>query len=109
MTRLPYEMAAPAGTGADHTEANQLPSPSLPDHDLAISELPFALRYAAERAAEFAEIVFDMDREFEDGLEDWASRVQARCYAPYASLYRCLPPGLPDEVRREAKRILVHG
>lgn len=109
MTRLPYEMAAPAGTGAGHTEANQLPSPSLPDHDLAISELPFALAYAARRAAEFAEIVFDMDREFEDGLEDWASRVQARCYAPYASLYRCLPPGLPDEVRREAKRILVHG
>lgn len=109
MKHLPYEMAAPAGTGADHIEANHQEASSRSNHPLAISELPFALRYAAERAAEFAEIVFDMDREFEDGLEDWASRVQARCYAPYASLYRCLPPGLPEDVRREAKRILVCG
>lgn len=109
MKHLPNEMAAPAGTGADHIEANQLPTPSLIDHGRAIRELPFALRYAAERAAEFAEIVFEMDREFEDGLEDWASWAQARCYAPYASLYRCLPPGLPEDVRREAKRILGYG
>lgn len=109
MRRSPYEKPAPVGTGAGLTEANHQVASSLPSHPLAISELPFALRYAAERAAEFAEIVFDMDREFEDGLEDWASRVQARCYAPYASLYRCLPPSLPDEVRREAKRILAHG
>ncbi len=109
MRSPPYEMAAPSGNGADHIEANQLPTPSLIEHGRAIRELPFALRYAAERAAEFAEIVFDMDREFEDGLEDWASRAQARCYASYASLYRCLPPGLPEDVRREAKRILVYG
>jgi hypothetical protein len=101
-------MAAPLGNGADHIEANQLTTPSLSGRELAISELPFALRYAAERAVQFAEIVFDMDREFEDGL-DWAGRAQARCYAPRASLYRCLPPSLPEPVRREAERMLAHG
>jgi len=100
---------APVGTGAGLTEANQQAATSETGRTFAISELPFALRYAAERAAEFAETVFDMDREFEDGLEDWASRVQARCYAPNAALYRCLPPSLPEPVRREAERLLAHG
>jgi hypothetical protein len=101
-------MAAPLGNGADHIEANQLTTSSLSGRELAISELPFALHYTASRAVQFAEMVFDMDREFEDGL-DWAGRVQARCYAPYASLYRCLPPSLPEPVRREAERMLAHG
>ena len=106
MKRLPYEMAAPAGTGAGHTEANQLPAPSLPNHDRAISELPFALDYAARRAAEFAETVFDMAGEAE-GL-DWASRVQARCDAPMDRLVRCLPPGIADATRAEASRMLCY-
>ncbi|EQB06835.1 hypothetical protein L286_05815 [Sphingobium sp. HDIP04] len=104
----PYEKPAPAETGAGLTEANHQAASSLPDHGRAISELPFALHYAARRAVEFAEIVFDMDREFEDGL-DWAGRTQARCYAPYATLNRCLPPSLPEPVRRVAERMLAHG
>ena len=68
MKRRPYEMAAPAGTGADHIEANHPQTPSLPGHDRAISELPFALEYAATRAAEFAETVFDMERSRRAGL-----------------------------------------
>lgn len=106
MRSPPYEMAAPSGNGADHIEANQLTvtSPSL--RPFAISELPFALRYAAERAAEFAETVFDMEREAE-GL-DWASRVQARCDASSDRLLRCLPPGIADATRAEAARMLCH-
>ena len=106
MSRLPCKMAAPAGTGADHKEANQLPAPLLPDHDRAISELPFALDYAATRAAEFAETVFDMAREAE-GL-DWASRVQARCDASLDRLVRCLPPSIADATRAEASRMLCY-
>ena len=106
MKRRPYEMAAPAGTGADHIEANHPQTPSLPDHERAISELPFALEYAATRAAEFAETVFDMEREAE-GL-DWASRVQARCDASIDRLVRCLPPGIADATRAEASRMLCY-
>lgn len=101
------EMPAPVGTGAGLTEANHATAPSLPGHDRAISELPLALHYAVERAVEFAEIVFDMEHEAE-GL-DWAGRVQARCYAPHATLYRCLPPNLAEPVRRAAERMLAHG
>ncbi|API58928.1 hypothetical protein BSL82_06040 [Tardibacter chloracetimidivorans] len=108
MRSVPYEKPAPVGTGAGLTEANHRAPSSPEDRRPAISELPFALHYAAERAVEFAEIVFDMDREFEDEL-DWAGRAQARCYAPYAALYRCLPPSLPEPVRREAERMLAHG
>lgn len=106
MRAAPYEKPAPVGTGAGLTEANHQEASSLPTHSLAISELPFALRYAAERAAEFAEFVFDMDREA-DGL-DWASRVQARCDVPLERLVRCLPPGIPDATRAEAARMLCY-
>lgn len=106
MRSPPYEMAAPSGNGADHIEANQqtVASPSI--RNFAISELPFALRYAADRAAEFAEIVFDLEREAE-GL-DWASRVQARCDAPSERLLSCLPPGIAEATRAEAARMLCH-
>lgn len=97
---------APVGTGAGLIEANQQSATSEMGRNLAISELPFALHYAAARAADFAEIVFDMDREAE-GL-DWASRVQARCDAPPERLVRCLPPGIPDAARAEAARMLCH-
>lgn len=101
-----YEMAAPSGNGADHIEANQLPAPSLSNRNVAISELPFALRYAAERAVEFAETVFDMEREA-DGM-DWASQVQARCDAPLERLLSCLPPGIAEATRVEAARMLCY-
>ena len=107
MMARPYEKPAPAETGAGLTEANHQPASSLSDHGRAISELPFALHYAARRAVEFAEIVFDMDREFEDGL-DWAGQVQARCDAPVDHLMRCLPPGLADATRAEASRMLCY-
>lgn len=106
MKRRPYEMAAPAGTRADHIEANHPQTPSLPGQERAISELPFALEYAATRAAEFAETVFDMEREAE-GL-DWASRVQARCDASLDRMARCLPPGIADATRAEASRMLCY-
>lgn len=106
MRNAPYEKPAPVGTGAGLTEANQQSATSETGRVFAISELPFALRYAAERAAEFAEIVFDMEREAE-GL-DWASQVQARCDASIDRLVRLLPPGIPDAARVEAARMLCH-
>lgn len=98
---------APVGTGAGLIEANQRATISETERTFAISELPFALRYAAERAAEFAETVFDMEREAE-GL-DWASQVQARCDAPRDRLLGCLPPVIADATRAEAARMLCYG
>lgn len=95
-----------AGEGATYRAAALPTSPEMRHRE--ISELPFALDYSAERAVEFAMTVFDLDREFEDGL-DWAGQVQARCFAPRAHLYRCLPPGLPDATRHAAQRMLAHG
>ena len=97
---------APVGTGAGLTEANQQSATSETRRTFAISELPFALRYAAERAAEFAEIVFDMEREAE-GL-DWASQVQARCDASSDRLLGCLPPAIAEATRAEAARMLCY-
>lgn len=106
MRSVPYEKPAPVGTGAGLTEANHRAPSSPEDRRPAISELPFALHYAAERAADFAETVFDMAREAE-GL-DWASRVQVRCDASLDRLVRCLPPGIPDAARAEAARMLCY-
>lgn len=101
------EKPAPVGTGTGLTEANQLQATSEMGRTFAISELPFALDFAASRATEFAETVFDMEREA-DGL-DWASRVQARCDAPLDEMVRCLPPGVPAAVQAEAARMLCYG
>jgi hypothetical protein len=94
------------GTGAGPIEANQQSATSDTGDNFAISELPFALRYAAERAAEFAEIVFDMEREAEG--QDGASQLQARCEAPGERLLRGLPPGIAEATRAEAARMLCY-
>lgn len=94
-----------AGERAD-TMTQQVTEPYRPWAMPEISELPLACENAAHRAVEFAETVFDLDREAE-GL-DWASRVQARCDAPWQRLARCLPPGMADAVRGRAERMLAH-
>lgn len=94
---------APAGTEAGEIAMPDAEASSIP-HREAISDYPFALEYAAERAVAFAEVVFELDREAE-GL-DWASCIQARCDASLASLHHCLPPGLTQAVRERAERLL---
>ncbi len=94
-----------AGEGATFRAAALSTSPEMRQRE--ISELPFAVDYIAERAVEFAMAVFDLDCEA-DGL-DWASQVQARCFAPRARLRRCLPPGISDAVRQRAEGMLAYG
>jgi hypothetical protein len=94
-----------AGEGATYRAAALPFWNQFPEHE--ISELPFALEYYAERAVQFADAVFDLDREAE-GL-DWASRVQARCDVAPADLYPCLPPGMIGVLRSRAERMLAHG
>lgn len=94
-----------AGEGATYRAAALSTSPEMRQRE--ISELPFAVEYYAERAVQFANTVFDLDREAE-GL-DWASRVQARCDVAPADLFPCLPPGMIGVLRSRAERMLVHG
>ncbi|AGH50186.1 hypothetical protein G432_12325 [Sphingomonas sp. MM-1] len=94
-----------AGEGATYRAA----APSFSDHPWLweISNGDYeTLYYAAREAVRFAEALFDLDREYEDG-RDLVGRIQARWDATPEMLRACLPPMMNVAVRREAERLLL--